>query len=50
MDMGCNRRLSKPPSVKEKYYMHLLTTNIEDKQLPWHLILIVEEIKHLIPQ
>jgi hypothetical protein len=38
MDMGCNRRLSKPPSVEEKYYLHLLATNVEGKQLLWHLI------------
>jgi hypothetical protein len=35
---------------KEKYCLHLLATNIEDKQLPWHLILIVREIKNLTPQ
>jgi hypothetical protein len=40
MDMGCNRKLSKLPSVEEKYYLHLLATNIEDKQLLWHLILM----------
>jgi hypothetical protein len=39
MDVGCNRRISKPSSVKEKYCLHLFTTKIEDKQLPWHLIL-----------
>jgi hypothetical protein len=49
MDMGCNKRLSKPPNVEEKYYMHFLTTNIDDKQLPWHLILIVQKIEHIIP-
>jgi hypothetical protein len=41
MDVGCNRRISKPSSVEEKYGLHLLATNIEDKQLPRHLILIV---------
>jgi len=50
MDVGCNRRISKPSNVKEKYCLHLLATNIEDKQLPWHLILIVREIKNLTPQ
>jgi hypothetical protein len=30
MDVGCNRRLSKPPSVEERYYMYMLATNIEN--------------------
>jgi hypothetical protein len=45
MDMGCNRRLSKPPSVEEKYCLHLLATNIEDKQFLWHLILMLGNMR-----
>jgi hypothetical protein len=48
MDVGCNKTLSKPPSVVKKYYPHLLGASIGDKQFPWHLIPIVGEIKHLI--
>jgi len=32
MDVGCNRTLSKPPSIKEKYCSHLPRTNTMDKQ------------------
>jgi len=45
--MDSHRILSTTPNAKEKICPHLLITNIGDKQLPWHLIPTIQEIKHL---